>query len=154
MFWGPNEDGGRGYPEELAAFIAERSADQPAVLWPRSDLPPDHENLGQLLAGRLTQYLVSEVSPVLVVPTDGATDPLHPQVDLLVIQTAGSSTVMVGHPGGTEQRPMATRAWGIRLRRGEVLFLPREWIGTLHPEDGTRYVLLQIAARPGAKPDR
>ncbi|MFC5909754.1 hypothetical protein [Streptacidiphilus monticola] len=146
MFWGPQQArAAGGFAEELAAFVRGRGDHGPAVLWPEYDPPSDAGGApGPRLAARLTE-LVGR--PVVDLPGGPQREgrPLEPGPGgLLLVQTGGTSCVHLSADPAAEE-PRQAR---IRVRPGEVLFLPRDARAVLHHGAGARHILLRIDAGP------
>jgi hypothetical protein len=137
------------YLREIELFLTARQDRRPAVLWPQYEPPgldgPGFDDHIDRLADELTVRLGRTTVPVHPVTAADGTTLRSPEAgaEALLVQGPGAVGVTVSSAGTPPGEP----AWcqQIRLRTGEVLYLPVDAAYTVTGEAGTRYGLLSIA---------
>ncbi|MET9416426.1 hypothetical protein ABZY03_20025 [Streptomyces klenkii] len=133
---------------ELALFVRTHRGRGPGLLWPEHAGPDDWDHPPGALAVLLALHLGCPVGelpgPPVALPGPAAEPPAgKPAVpyDLLVLQQAGSSGWRLRPP----DRPAAEAAGPeLRLRAGEVLYVPGGYAACARPGRGARDVRLAL----------
>ncbi|MEU5189447.1 hypothetical protein AB0G83_20180 [Streptomyces klenkii] len=131
---------------ELALFVRTHRGRGPGLLWPEHAGPDDWDRPPGALAVLLALHLGCPVGELpglpSVVPSAGTfADVSAAPYDLLVLQQAGSSGWRLRPP----DRPAAEAAGPeLRLRAGEVLYVPAGYAAGVRPGRGARDVRLAL----------
>ncbi|MFJ9691517.1 hypothetical protein [Kitasatospora sp. NPDC101183] len=154
MQWGEarEQPGEENHLREIAGFLAERRRVlRPAVLWPQAEprgLRAGFDGYLAFLRAELAVLLEQPVHLAQLVPAGPpASPPPSPspspgcpatEAAALIVQGAGAVGVAASFPRRT------VRDQHIRLRAGELLYLPPGARYTLTGTDGARYGVLSI----------
>jgi hypothetical protein len=134
--------------QELTVFLRAHRDGRPALLWPQYEHPavesPDFDreliSLAVDLAARLSRRVQAHTAGAPGSPSDG---PRTTGADGLLMQGSGASSVTVTPPAGAGgAAPCRQR---IRLRAGEMLYLPRGTTYAVDRQADSQYGVLTVA---------
>ncbi|MBF6044128.1 hypothetical protein GO001_02675 [Streptomyces sp. NRRL B-1677] len=126
---------------ELALFVRTHRGRGPGLLWPEHAGPDDWDRPPGALAVLLALHLGCPVGELPGLPVEPSAGMSAAPYDLLVLQQAGSSGWRLRPP----DRPAAEAAGPeLRLRAGEVLYVPAGYAAGVRPGRGARDVRLAL----------